>query len=252
MIWDYLKSVIKNDTIEFMCLPEDHDVIPHPIPSRNVLPEWYKNLPAKIDKKDKLNNSTIRRCAPVQDAMSIGWLMLLAADVEIITNDDASGIQTKSTFSKTIVESHSKPQLNPPSGPQHPSMPKPPMKWISHWFIKMPSGYAALFVPPLNRPDPRFTCFSGMVDANYMYGDGEALESINFPFFFNQPNYTGIIRAGTPLVQVIPIKLTNVVMNTKKIKSRALNPKEESLIIRTRARRASHESYYRDTIWKRK
>ena len=52
----------------------------------------------------------------------------------------------------------------------------------------------------MNRPDSRFTCISGIVDC-----DGHK-EYVNFPFFFNTPNYTGIVKAGTPLVQVIPIK----------------------------------------------
>jgi len=124
------------------------------------------------------------------------------------------------------------------------------MKFINFWYIKIPKDYSALFVPPLNRPDPRFQCISGMVDDTYM-GNGD-LEAINFPFFFNIPNYTGIIKAGTPLVQMILIKRDSVLESSRRIQVKSATPKDIELVKRTRRRRSSHESYYRDNLWKRK
>ena len=245
-----LVSVIKKPDVEFLCLPEDYGIIPEPFPARKLMPEWFKSLPPHAEKKEKLNNSTIKRCAPFLDAMSVGWIIPLVADVEIITNDDASGIETKSLFSRTMIESHSHVQLNSPDGPKHPTHPKPPMKFINHWAIKIPAGYSALFTPPLNRRDHRFECMSGLVDDTYM-GNG-ALEYINFPFIFTEKNYTGILRAGTPLVQMILIKRDNVLSSSRKSKTNKLNKKDIAMIEKTRARRRSHESLYRDELWKRK
>jgi hypothetical protein len=71
-------------------------------------------------------------------------------------------------------------------------------------------------------------------------------EYVNFPFFFHAPNFNGIIPAGTPLVQVIPIKRANLpkeapirIMTQEEIDKRAL----------TRRQRNSHESHYRDRVW---
>jgi len=245
-----MKSLFKSKEVEFLCEPEDFGVIPEPIPARKFMPDWYKNLTPKLGGKDKLENSTIKRCAPFLDAMSIGWIIPLAADLEIITNDDGSGLTSKSHFYKKILESHSNAQLNPDNGPKHPQHPKPPMKFLNYWYIKIPKGYSALFVPPLNRADSRFQCISGLVDDTYM-GNG-ALEYINFPFIFNVPNYTGIIKAGTPMVQMILVKRDSVLENSRKVKTKPADQKTSDLVNKTRKRRASHESLYRDSLWKRK
>jgi hypothetical protein len=244
-IMNRLRSVISTPEIEFLCDKDDFGVIPEPFPARKLMPEWYKHLTPKIDNQNKLENSTIKRCAPFLDAMTLGWIIPLAADVEFITNDDVSGVNYKWSFYKTMVENHSKAQISTDTH-KHPSSPKPPMKFLNWWAIKVPKDYSVLFVPPLNRRDPRFECIAGMVDDGYM--GTEALEYINFPFIFNEPNYTGIIRAGTPLVQVIPIKRETMI---KKSKSRILNDKDIEQMQKTRRMRKSHESFYRDKLWVR-
>ncbi len=241
-----LKKWLKTPEVEFFCDKDDFNVIPPPIPARKFIPTWYKNLPPKIEGKDKLENSTIKRCMPFLDAMNAGWIIPLAADVEILTNDNASGVTYKTLFHKSMIENHSPSQLNPPEGPPHPTSPKPPMKFLNYWMIRMPKGYSALFVPPLNRADPRFTCISGLVDDSYM--GTEALEYINFPFVFNIPNYTGIIKAGTPLVQMIPIKRDSILKSSRKVNIREATQKDWNQVNLTRARRRSHESYYKDHL----
>lgn len=236
------KSVIKTPEIEFYCEEEDYGVIPEPFPSRKLLPEWYKALPPKMDGLNKLQNSTIKRCPPFLDAMCVGWIIPLAANVEFITNEDASFVSYTSHFYKKMVENHNYDQVTSDKCP-NPNMPKPPMKFLNYWYIKVPKGWSVLFLPPINRPDHRFTCISGLVDC-----DGYN-EYINFPFFFNEPNYTGIIKSGTPLVQVIPIKRSDIM---KKSTTRKINKKDRAAIDLTRKKRTCNESLYRDTVWERK
>lgn len=237
-----LKSLLRNKSVEFFCANEDYGVIPEPYPARKLMPDWFKNLAPKIGGRDALENSTIKRCPPFLDAMTTGWIIPLAADVEFYLRDDG-GIQSKSLFYKKMVETHSQEQID-----GHPSLPSQPWKWINHILIKIPPKHSALFVPPLNRADERFECISGMVDAGYMGND--ALEYINFPFFFKQPNWTGTIKAGTPLVQIIVIPWNELTFS-KKTNFKAITKKEVDLVERTRRRRASHESYYRDQLWEK-
>ena len=237
-----LKSVIKTPVIEFLCLEEDYNVIPEPYPARKFMPEWFKALPPKVNKENKFENSTIKRCAPFLDAMTVGWIIPLAADVEFITNEDASNVQYKWQFYRSMVENHGYQQVTTDSAP-HPMMPKPPMKFMNYWFIKVQPGWSVLFVPPLNRQDPRFTCISGIVDCD------EYFEYINFPFFFNEKNYTGIIECGTPLVQAIPIKRDNF---STEYNTRALTKEEFKKLELARRKRNTHESHYRDKVWSRK
>lgn len=242
MFFDKLKSVIKTPEIEFLCHEEDFGIIPEPYPARKLVPDWFKALPPKVNKQNKIENSTIKRCAPFIDAMSVGWIIPLAADVEFISNGDLSGIDYKWTFYKKMVENHSKEQISTAEAP-HPELPKPPMKFLNWWAIKVPKGYSVLFVPPLNRPDYRFTCMSGFVDCDGYF------EYVNFPFMFHQPNYTGIIAAGTPLVQAIPIKRDGLL---KRSKIRSFTKEDHDDLETTRKRRKVHESIYRDFIWSRK
>lgn len=242
MFFDKLKSVVKTPEIEFLCLEEDYGIIPEPYPARKFMPEWYKALPPKINKENKLEHSTIKRCAPVLDAMTVGWIIPLAADVEFISNRDASGVNYKWKFPRAMVENHTAAQISSDRAP-HPQTPKPPMKFLNWWAIKVPPGYSVLFVPPLNRQDPRFTCISGFVDCDNYF------EFINFPFFFNEPNYTGIVEAGTPMVQAIPIR-RDALLTKEKI--RQFNKKDHEDLSRTRKIRNVHESVYRDKLWSRK
>lgn len=241
----YLKSLVSTPEVEFLCEPEDYGVIPEPYPARKLMPEWYKNLLPKVENKDLFKNSTIKRCAPFLDAMCIGWIIPLAADIEIITNNDASQINWKWQFYKPMIEDHNQDQVK-----GHGNLPKPPIKFLNYWYIKLPPGYSALFIPPLNRPDPRFQCISGLVDDTYM-GNG-ALEYINFPGFFTTPNYTGLIKAGTPLVQMILIKRDKVLKDSRKVNIKKATKEDQDLVALTRKRRSSYESFYRDKLWQRK
>lgn len=236
-----IRSIFKKEeTVEFLCINEDVGVIPNPIPARKLLPDWFKNLPPKINGEQKLENSTIKRCSPFLDAMNLGWIIPLAADVEFSKDADGN-IVTKSMFARSMVQTHNHSQV---AG--HPMLPQQPWKWINHWAVKLPKGYSMIFQPPLNRYEPRFECLSGMVDDTYM-GQG-ALEYVNFPFFFKQPDWTGIIKAGTPLVQCIPIKRDGVVSSSNKIHIGSLKTEHINLIEHTRRRRSSQESLYRDKL----
>lgn len=222
--------------VEFLCHKEDVGIIAEPFPARKFMPDWFRALAPKIDNLDKIQNSTIKRCAPFLDSLITGWIIPLAADVEIVTNDDASGVSYKWNYSRPLIENHTPEQV---AG--HPSLPKPPMKFLNYWLIKAPKGYDILFVPPLNRPDPRFTCFSGLVNMDRYF------EFINFPFFFNQPNFTGILKKGTPLVQVIPIR-REAFLSVK----REITAEEIQQVESLRRKRSTHESLYRDELWVRK
>lgn len=244
MFFDKLKSVIKTPEIEFLCRKEDFGVIPKPYPSRKLMPDWYKALPQFKENQRALGNehSTLKRCPPFLDAMCVGWIIPLAADVEIKTNYDGSGVEYRWGYNKTMVESHKNWQVSADDSP-NPNMPKPPLKWMNYWAIRVPPGYSVLFVPPLNRPEHRFTCLSGIVECD------EYFAYINFPFFFNITNFTGVIEAGTPLMQAIPIKRDGIIKNGV---VREWNNKDHKESEKIRKRYSAHNSIYRDFIWKRK
>jgi hypothetical protein len=63
-----------------------------------------------------------------------------------------------------------------------------------------PPGYSTLFVPPMHNPNNIFTILEGFVDTDTYKSP------VNFPFVLNDINWRGIIPAGTPIAQAIPIK----------------------------------------------
>ena len=108
--------------IEFFCHQEDWDVIPNPYPAKKLMPDWYKSLPPKIGDKG-LSSSTAKRCHPFLDALSLGWIIPLAADVEFKTNSDASHVEYKWNFYKTMIENHGMEQITSDKSP-NPLSPK--------------------------------------------------------------------------------------------------------------------------------
>lgn len=233
------KSIFKTKEIEFLCAEEDYGVIPAPFPARKEIPDWFKALPPKLGNKG-FDTSTVKRCTPFLDALCVGYIIPLAADVEFVSNEDASGIDFKWKFHKPMVETHNSEQITTEKAP-HPSMPKPPMKFLNYWMIKTPPEYSLLFVPPLNRHEDRFTIFSGLVDAPY-----PSHEYINFPFTFDKAQYAGIVPAGTPLAQVIPIRKD---MLLPRYTARPFTAEDIVNTQRTRTLRSMvHESLYRDNI----
>lgn len=237
-------EMMMNSPIEFVCAEEDWNVIPKPYRASKFTPEWFKRLPQKVDGRNILNNSTIKRCMPFLDAMSIGWIIPLAADVQIRSSGEGgfSGINYEWKFHKPMIENHSMQQLGTKDHP-NPINPKPPMKFLNYWAIKAKPGWSVLFVPPLNRPNELFECIAGMVDCDRYF------EFVNFPFVFNKPNFEGIIPAGTPLVQAIPIKRSMLQPETL---VRKMNKKDLDRLRHTRLKRSSHESYYKDQLWSKK
>jgi len=237
-MFSFLKK--KNPKLEFLCFEDDLGNIPAPYSARKLMPDWYKALPMKNG--TGFNQSTLKRCPPFLDAMVTGWIIPLAADIWIRSNEDCSHIQYDTKYPRPMIENHSDWQVTSDKCPA-PHLPKPPMKFMNYWAINCPKGYSLLFVPPLNRPDTRFTCFSGMVDCDGYF------EFVNFPFVWNEPNFDGILPAGTPLVQVIPIKRDTLF---KDFDIKTFNEEDFKKINGTRRKLESHESHYRDNVWENK
>jgi len=72
-------------------------------------------------------------------------------------------------------------------------------KWMNPWAVKTPKGYSSLFIQPMHRESP-FTILPGVVDTDTYTAP------VNFAFVLNDINFEGLIPAGTPIAQVIPIK----------------------------------------------
>lgn len=193
-----MTQIIKfTDTIG---VPEEYK----PVPASKMIPDWYKNLESYMsgDKRPDGNGSTTataKRCMPIFDSISAGYIISTHTDLWVSQKPDDSGKNQPyyewANFSS--ISFHPKQQL-----PEHPdgaghdhSYPK----WNNTWAIKTPPGYSCLFISPLHRETP-IIALPGVVDTDTYSAP------VNFPFVLRDPKMDGIIPAGTPIVQVIPFK----------------------------------------------
>lgn len=168
-----------------------------PAPASKFIPEWYKQTESYIGGKkqptgDGFTTGTIKRCMPVFDAITAGYIIPLPADV-YVTQKDGAPYYEWSNFG--LVQFH--PVEQAPFHPKANGFSYP--KWINPWSIKTIPGYSILFVQPFHR-SADFTILPGIVDTDTYSA------AVNFPFVLNDVKFEGIIPAGTPIAQVIPIK----------------------------------------------
>lgn len=230
----------KNEIIEFHCREELWGLLPPPIPAYKDMPNWFKKVPSILEtERDRTNSKAMsaKKCMPLLDSMSIGYIIPLFADVNIRTNESGTLIEaTSSTPISGVVEFHSKEQLG---GKTSPTYPMDAIKFINHWIVKTAPGYSALFMPPINRIESRFQCLSGLVDTD------KYNKEVNFPAIWMQKGYDDILLAGTPLVTVIPIKRKDM---TRIAPIRISSKEETEWIMKTRIKQESRRHVYTNEL----
>ncbi len=183
--------------VEFLCAPEDMGVIAEPTPAKSMLPDWFRKLPA-VDPAvlSATNNGlTIKRCMPFLDAMTVGYVLSLAATTRLEIRNGGLEVEAGWEFDKTMVSNHGAYQI---AG--HPHGQRPPMKFHNYWTIRTPPGWSCLFVQPLNRHGLPVEIIAGVVDTD------SYASLIHFPFIATAGDGVHVLEKGTPLVQVIPFR----------------------------------------------
>lgn len=176
----------------------------HPYPCAKDLPDWYKKTESYVNglkKPDGLGGTTasIKKCVPVFDAITAGYLIPLPADVYVSLQEiEGEKKQWFEWASFELISFHPISQA-----PNHPMRNEHPYaKFNNPWSITTPKGFSSLIVQPFHRSSP-FTILPGIVDTDSYH------VPVNFPFVINDPSFEGIIEKGTPIAQVIPIKREN-------------------------------------------
>lgn len=190
-----------DDLISFLCDPELAGRLPAPERAARFIPQWFRDLEREMGMPDPngLPGLTVKACLPVTDAFTLGWIIPLAMPVRVVVPEDRVNIQMgwgeDAPFQP--VEQHHPGQIGAPAPPFQQTM---PLKWMNPWRIRVPKGYSLLFTPPFNHFDLPFTCFTGLVDAD------QFAAKVNFPFAWTGAPGDHTLPAGTPLVQVLPIR----------------------------------------------
>lgn len=183
--------------IKFVDITGTVDSDYHPAPARTTIPEWYKNLNPHGGEngQPKHKRLTAKKCVPMLDAFSAGYILKTPVDVFVSIVADKYFFEWANP---PEVEFQQGWQIGEHKGltPKHGGIPKLP----NPWGVITPPGYSCLYIPPVNRDDEVFRIFSGVVDTDVYHGAG------SMPCLIVKDGWTGLIPAGTPLAQVIPFK----------------------------------------------
>lgn len=204
------RSASEEGIIEFINLDrysmsEDKNARDYLVPEKINLPEWYKKLPitAKLYDDAHFDDLTAKRCIPILDAMTTGYVFVTTVDYHF----DYEPGKNYGNFSGPEDIMSQKPISMHPLTQISTLNPSPEYidyayKWGNTWTVKTPPGYSCMFIHPLNGVELPFKSLDGVVDTDNYF------QPVLFPFLMKN-NFNGVIPAGTPVIQVIPFKRDN-------------------------------------------
>jgi hypothetical protein len=177
-----------------------------PYPAVKQLPKWFLDMDpyndpnpiypsdGKLHFRHRAANTTFKKCVPLLDGMSAGYIIPLWADVMVEQDNGFPLIYWKTANDVFSLHGESSTHIIPPFGYQNIVY-----KYNNCWIPQTPKGYSCLITSPLGHNDLPFKAISAIVDT-----DSSTLELV-FPMWI-KTGFEGIVEKGTPLVQVIPFK----------------------------------------------
>lgn len=167
-----------------------------PVPSSKSIPSWYKI----IDNNNSYSESTIKRCMAVFDSMTAGYTIYFPCDIYIDAtkeNIEASVPYLTEQKNLNVIGMHSSSQYsNYPIGNQYH---KDILRVDPLWYVMTEPGYSSFFINPVHGDGTPFETMSGVIDTDAYISKGSLS-------IFIKKGFKGVIKQGTPLVQVIPFK----------------------------------------------
>lgn len=223
------------------------EVAPKPTPTFSFNRSWWSDLPLASDdghvcQVGPLN--TIKNCPAVSDTISSGYVVYCPVDVSVNATEQNLQISTPSlhrselsNLERNLVGQHTSKQMSGFSAPEgyHNNV----IKINTFWGIRTDPGYSVLITKVLNRNDLPYIAVDAIVDTDSY--------TSRFPYsLWIQNNFNGIIRAGSPLFQVIPFKREDWKMNLIQF------PDKESHTIQDVKISTMLNNGYRRFFWKKK
>ena len=183
----------------------EFDVQPKPYPAVKQLPKWFTEaspystmagypLDDKLHFRSRTANATFKKCTPLLDGISSGYIIPLWADVMVEQNNGFPEVYWKTK--NDVFSLHGEPSREIPSPVGYQQV---VYKYHNTWIPQTPKGYSCLITSPLGYNDLPFKAVPAIVDT-----DSSTLELV-FPMWVKE-GFEGIVEMGTPMVQIIPFK----------------------------------------------
>lgn len=177
-----------------------------PVPASKEVPSWFKKLPASMGAAkdgDNFFSSTIKKCVPVLDAITAGYILYTWHDIHLCDAQDLANsvlhAPVDAGLGGTVIQGHGVEQFN--GAPfQKKTDGDMAFKYINAWGICTDPGYSCFIQTP-SYSDTPIKILPGVVDT-------DSYHLPHFPFVFDVPEGVDelFIPAGTPVAQVIPFK----------------------------------------------
>lgn len=176
-----------------------------PIPASQTIPEWWRSMTpydkssynpdgTKLYVENLSSNATFKKCTPMLDALTSGYVIPLWSDVQVRQEDGAARVTWLAR--KNVFETHgpSSSHITPPPG-----YTRQVVKYLNPWIPRTPKGYSVIVTQPFGSNDSPFHAIPAIIDS-----DTSSLEIL--PPMWIKEGFEGIVEKGTPMVQVIPFK----------------------------------------------
>jgi len=180
----------------------------YPIESvKNLKMDWIKD--ARKGFTNTGNEKASHLCSGIRAIASHGWIVKSWCDFQLVTNGD--GVSFKAAFPNERIASRDYPD---PVGyfsaeqagnliPLLDGTMKSMVKIHSTWMFNAPDGWGLMFVPLQYHGETRFYSSIGILDPRIS-------NEVNPVLFWHSKNSNEVIKAGTPLCQIIPIQLNHL------------------------------------------
>ena len=200
------KNKLVNE-IEFVAIDKyAFEVCPKPFPASEAIPKWWKNASPyiksaenpdgkKIIVSNSESNASFKKCTPMLDILSSGYIVPLWADIQVRIQGESPLITWR--VQKNVFELHDGQEVEIPDGYQ-----KTQFKFLNQWIPKLPKGYSALIIACPGYPNNPFKPIQAIIDYD------KTTHPLSPPMYLKN-NFEGIIEKGTPMFQIIPFKRNN-------------------------------------------
>lgn len=175
------------------------------IPAREYKPRWMDL--ARADFAAELGKGypakrlvSIHKCPGIISMFNTGWILRAWQDFSIITDGDGESFRWQAPVN--LVKYRQSPDIDDMVAKRMPlreNTLKTIIKFNSPWFVDMPRGWNLMFMPMMYSDDTRFTSAPGILDPDIDSG-------LHVQLYWHRLNSVETIRAGTPLVHLIPVK----------------------------------------------
>jgi hypothetical protein len=231
--------------ITFMHLNENMPRIAlDPVKVSSQIPEWYKHQPATMNNQEyptggQLPN-TVKKCQAIFDAMTAGYLLKLPCDLFIdstVTPPDIQFPQQLQFVQHILLSAHPREQVS--HMPIDEDIYLPDILRIHPlWLVGTERGCSSLFLPPMHSEVLPITAVPAIVDTDKFQSDGHLS-------YLVKKGFKGIVKKGTPIVQVIPFRREDWTHEIIETDDNVIN--EQRAIVRSQFKNS-----YRNEFWEKK